>query len=309
MKLKVEVASRRLDSFLAERLGSGRTTARRLILDGLVTVDDATVIRPSTPLLPGMEVTVGDRPAPEPTVPGTPPRVVYGDDSIVVVDKPPGMVVHPAPGHSGSTLVDTLAGIGGEWSSQGGSERPGIVHRLDRGTSGLLVLARTDQAHESLSEQLRARTMGREYWALVDGGFEEERGRVDAPIGRDRQQRRRMAVSGDGRAAGTEFFVLERLPQHTALRLRLLSGRTHQIRVHLAYIGHPVLGDAVYGARGSTVARPALHAAMLHVRHPVDGREMVFCSPLPADLELLRQQLGGAPARTWPWSDIPGAVW
>ncbi len=237
------------------------------------------------------------------------PRLVYQDELIAVVDKPAGLVVHPAPGHRGKTLADIVREWGGPWSEVAGRERPGIVHRLDRGTSGLMVLARTDTAHVELSQQLRARTMGREYWALVRGHFREARGRIDAAVGRDPAQPRRMAVTGGGREAATEFFVLERFADQTSIRLRLLSGRTHQIRVHLAYIGRPLVGDGLYG-HGGDRSRPALHAAMLHLRHPGSGREMVFCSRLPADLEKLRLSLGGSPEATtaYPWSVSPGAM-
>jgi 23S rRNA pseudouridine1911/1915/1917 synthase len=308
-QIAVESASRRLDSYVAGQLHVGRAEARRLIEEGLVEVEEGSPVRPSMSLRPGMRLTVASRPA----VVGPPvtlvPRVVYDDDEIVVVDKPAGLVVHPAPGHRGPTLVDTLPAIGGRWSAQAGDERPGIVHRLDRGTSGLLVLARTDQAHQGLARQLRERTMGREYWAMVIGSFEEDRGRVDAPVGRDRQQPRRMAVSAEGRPAGTEFFVLERLAEHTTLRLRLLSGRTHQIRVHLAYIGHPLVGDGLYATASTGSGRPALHAAMLHLRHPGDGREMVFCSRLPTDLVEASHRLGGATPPVWPWEKIPEGIW
>ena len=308
--LQIAVADpcRRLDAFLAAELHVGRTEVRRLIEEGLVEVEGTPGTRPSMSLSPGMRVRVAPRPAPELPPPPLQPRVVYDDEAIVVVDKPAGLVVHPAPGHRGATLVDTLPAIGGRWSAQGGEARPGIVHRLDRGTSGLLVLARTDQAHQHLARQLRERTMGREYWAIVRGVLAEDRGRVDAPIGRDRQQPRRMAVSAEGRVAGTEFSVLERLPEHTCLRLRLLSGRTHQIRVHLAYIGHPVVDDDLYSTSSGGPGRPALHAAMLHLHHPVSGRELVFSSRLPEDLAATRHRLGGSGLPEWPWTVLDGAV-
>jgi 23S rRNA pseudouridine1911/1915/1917 synthase len=235
-------------------------------------------------------------------------RLVYQDEFLAVVDKPAGMVVHPGPGHREGTLAQVVRGWGGPWSLAGGEERAGIVHRLDRGTSGLLVLARSEEAHRALARQLRSRAMGREYWALAEGGFREDHGRVDAALGRDPKRPRRMAVGAGGREAVTEFSVLERLPKHTALRLRLLTGRTHQIRVHLAYIGRPITGDQLYGASGEEGSeRPALHAAMLHLVHPQDGRQMRFVSPLPADLEELRLQLGGPPGSraTWPWQPLP----
>lgn len=304
-ELTVAVSCRRLDSYLASALQLPRARARRMVEEGAVIVDGRAPVRPSLPLSAGMRIeVVAPAPASAPSV--LKPRVVYQDDAIVVIDKPAGLVVHPAPGHRGATLVDALPEIGGAWSSVGGDDRPGIVHRLDRGTSGLLVLARSDRAHERLARQLRERTMGREYWALASGGFEEDRGRVEAPIGRDRQRPRRMSVTADGRPAGTEFFVLERLPQHSCLRLRLWSGRTHQIRVHLAFIGHAVVDDALYSTSSAGLGRPALHAAMLHLRHPLTEKEMVFHSPLPSELVELRHRLGGEGAPVWPW-DEPGA--
>jgi len=299
----------RLDSFLAQELGRGRAHARQLILGGLVEVGGELAVRPSALVPRDVAVTVAPGPQADRLEQVAAPRVLFDDPHLVVVDKPAGVVVHPAPGHQGPTLVDSLGQIGGRWAARGGAERPGIVHRLDKGTSGLLVLARTDEAHEALSLQLRERTMGREYWAMVVGAFIEERGRVDAAVGRDPKRPRRMAVTAEGRSAATEFYVIERLPQHTALRLRLLSGRTHQIRVHLAYIGRPVVGDGLYSAHGGVATRPALHAAMLHLRHPVSGSEMVFCSPLPPDLRQLRSDLGAAGEAVWPWQETAGAIW
>ena len=195
------------------------------------------------------------------------------------------MVVHPAPGHPGGTLADGLRQRGTTWSQLGGEQRPGIVHRLDRDTSGLLVVAKTEVAHRSLSLQLQRRTLGRVYWALVHGSFREATGRIEAPIGRDPGHRQRMAVVDGGRPAITDFTVIQRLRRFTRLEVRLLSGRTHQIRVHVASIGHPIAGDPVYGRRGDTIAaRPALHAQRLSFLHPENGRRCDFESPLPPDL-------------------------
>jgi len=302
-------ADLRLDVFLAARLDEARAHAQRRVRAGLVSVGGQTVLRPSHPIRPGDLVSLSGEerpPAPEPT-PGA-LRLLYQDDFLAVVDKPAGMVVHPGPGHREGTLAQLVQAWGGPWSLAGGAERAGIVHRLDRGTSGLLVLARSEEAHQHLARQLRTRTMGREYWALVEGELREDHGRIEAAVGRDPKRPRRMGVGASGRQAVTEFSVLERLAQHTALRLRLLTGRTHQIRVHLAYIGRPIVGDSLYGASGREgFPRPALHAAFLHLIHPQDGREMVFVSPLPADLEALRLQLGATPESqvTWPWQALP----
>jgi 23S rRNA pseudouridine1911/1915/1917 synthase len=210
-------------------------------------------------------------------------RVVHQDDDLAVVDKPAGLVVHPAPSHSGPTLVDELAGILG-----GGAEpeRPGIVHRLDKGTSGLLVVARDDEAHAALQEAVRRRQVERLYLALAGGRLGSRTGTIDAPIGRAARQRHRMAVSGAAaRQARTHFEVIELLPRETYLEARLETGRTHQIRAHFAAIGHPLTGDTTYGGAGRYgLARQFLHAHRLGFRHPRTGEPLEFTSPLPADL-------------------------
>ncbi len=297
----------RLDAFLASSLGVSRQAAQRRLRLGLVRLEAGKALRASQLLHEGETVEVEEEPAPTLAELGPEPRVVYDDGELMVVDKPPGLAVHPAPGLSAPTLTDWLRTQPGPWSLAGGPERPGIVHRLDRGTSGLLALARTDKAHLGLSQQLRLRTMGREYWALAEGALTEGRGRIEAPVGRERARPGRMSVTSAGREAVTEFWVLERLPAHVVLRLRLLSGRTHQIRVHLAYIHHPVVGDTLYGGRQQEVPRPALHAASLHLRHPGTGQEMTFVSPLPGDLRSLRLSLGGPREPVWPWPPVAGA--
>jgi 23S rRNA pseudouridine1911/1915/1917 synthase len=209
--------------------------------------------------------------------------VAYEDDDLIVVDKPAGLVVHPAPGHSTGTLAQALAGRGGE------SFRPGIVHRLDRDTSGLLVVAKSEEVHRRLQEALRRRELQREYLALVDGRPDARSGTIDAPIGRDRATRTVMSTRTDKpREAVTHFAIERELPRTTLLRVRLLTGRTHQIRAHLAAIGYPVCGDPVYGGRtcGSRLGltRQFLHAANLLFKHPLTG-ELIKCeSKLPADL-------------------------
>ncbi len=211
-------------------------------------------------------------------------RMVHLDDHLAVVDKPAGLVVHPAPSHSGPTLVSELAEILG-----GGSEpeRPGIVHRLDKGTSGLLVVARDDETHAALQEQVREREVERVYLALAGGRLASRTGTIDAPIGRAARERHRMAVSGAAsRQARTHFTVLELLPRETYLEARLETGRTHQIRAHFSAIGHPLTGDGTYGGAGRYgLERQFLHAHRLSFRHPQSGERCGFASALPGDLE------------------------
>jgi 23S rRNA pseudouridine1911/1915/1917 synthase len=210
-------------------------------------------------------------------------RVVHLDDALAVVEKPAGLVVHSAPSHRGPTLVDELAEILGGGPDP---ERPGIVHRLDKGTSGLLVVARDDEAHAALQEQVRRRDIERVYLALAGGRLDSRTGTIDAPIGRASRQRHRMAVSGAAsREARTHFTVLELLPRDTYLEARLETGRTHQIRAHFAAIGHPLSGDETYGgAARYGLERQFLHAHRLAFDHPRSGERVSFSSPLPADL-------------------------
>jgi 23S rRNA pseudouridine1911/1915/1917 synthase len=214
-----------------------------------------------------------------------PLRVVYEDGDLVVIDKPPGMVVHPAPGHHSGTLVHALLGHGGNWSAAGGETRPGIVHRLDKGTSGLIVAARNDASHRALSAQLADRSLSRSYLAIVTGRVKDDAGELEGAIGRHPRERKRMAVVAGGRFARTRYEVVERKRSHTLLRCDLDTGRTHQIRVHLAAFGHPVAGDADYGARDPRAGRPMLHAWKLRLRHPRDGRQLTFEARPPADFE------------------------
>lgn len=211
------------------------------------------------------------------------PEIVYLDDELAVVDKPAGLVVHPAPSHRGPTLVDMLAEILGGGADP---ERPGIVHRLDKGTSGLLVVARTDEAHAALQAQVRHREVERAYLALAEGRIASRTGTIDAPIGRARRDRQRMAVAGAAsRQARTHFSVLELLRAETYLEARLETGRTHQIRAHFGAIGHPLVGDTTYGGRTAYgLERQFLHAHRLAFDHPGSGERLAFSSELPADL-------------------------
>jgi 23S rRNA pseudouridine1911/1915/1917 synthase len=273
----------RLDQFLADPLGS-RAGAQRAIDAGRVRVDGQR--RPKRHLLHGGE-TVEVKPAPAPTAPAedhpAPFTIRWEDEHLLVVDKPAGVVVHPARGHDSGTLAQALAGKGA-----GGEDpwRAGIVHRLDRDTSGLLVVAKSDEVHRKLKALLAARRLRREYAALVDGHPPSASGTVDAPIGRHRQNRVLMSIDSEApREARTHFEVERWLPSSALLRVVLETGRTHQIRVHMAAIGHPVSGDPLYGAAGRYgLERQFLHAQRLIFAHPVTGEEVDVGSDLPDDL-------------------------
>jgi 23S rRNA pseudouridine1911/1915/1917 synthase len=230
----------------------------------------------------GEEVLVDQTRETPPPGPAPELRVAYEDDHLLVVDKPAGVVVHPAAGHSSGTLVQALAGQ----TAGGDPERPGIVHRLDRDTSGLMVVARTEQAYNGLRALVKRRGLQREYVALVRGRPRSRTGRIEAPIGRDRRNPTRRSLDSDTpKDAVTHFEVVELLPAHALLRVRLETGRTHQIRVHLAAIGLPVAGDPVYGAPEPGLRRQFLHAARLAFIHPVTVAAIDVASPLPADLD------------------------
>jgi 23S rRNA pseudouridine1911/1915/1917 synthase len=277
-------AGLRLDAFLAARgAASSRAAAQRLIERGAVAVDGQA--RPKNHRIgEGEHVTV-EAPAEQPDAPSAEPvafEIVHEDEHLLVVDKPAGVVTHPAPGHHGPTLAEALSSL-----AAGGAhpERAGIVHRLDRDTSGLLVVARSDEAHAALQRMMKAREITREYVGLVEGHPDAESGTIDAPIGRDRANRTVMSTRTDrARRAVTHFEVLERLPRTTLLRLRLETGRTHQIRAHLAAIDHPVVGDPQYGGRESGrrlgLERQFLHASKLMFSHPFSG-EMLACESKP----------------------------
>jgi 23S rRNA pseudouridine1911/1915/1917 synthase len=218
--------------------------------------------------------------------------VPYEDGDLLVVNKPAGLTVHPAPGHPRGTLVNAVLARVPDLSSGGGGLRPGIVHRLDKDTSGLMVVAKSDDAYRKLTTQLRARTIVREYLAIVGGAVLNSTGVIDAPIGRHRTHRTRMAVVLRGRPAVTRYRVRERFAEATLLECRLETGRTHQIRVHLEHIGHPVLGDPVYGrTRVPEMNRQALHAARLEFVHPRTGKLLAFAAPLPDDMVALLRRL------------------
>ena len=289
----------RLDKFVATELRElSRSYVQQLIAGGLVRVDGV-ARRSSFPLLGGMVVEVEVPPrAVEPLVPeAIPLDVVYEDADLVVVNKAAGMVVHPAPGHASGTFVNALLAHAPEMLING-TNRPGIVHRLDKDTSGLIVAAKTDRARNSLVAQWNERTVQKGYVTLVDGQVEPNEGTIDAPIARDRDQRQRMAVIANGKPAVTHFTVRERFARATLLDVEIETGRTHQIRVHMAFIGHPVVGDQVYNRSvGRTrrlpkgrVRRQFLHAARLGFRLP-DRQAVSFEAPLPPDLEVVLAEL------------------
>ncbi|HEY8760189.1 MAG TPA: RluA family pseudouridine synthase [Candidatus Dormibacteraeota bacterium] len=277
-------AGPRLDRYLADNVtGLTRTAAGRLARDGHVRVNGKPA-RPADPLRRD-DVVEFERAAPIATRPqpeAIPIEVLYEDADLVVVVKPAGMVSHPAAGHPTGTLVHALLGLGGSWSSAGGEARPGLVHRLDKDTSGLLVAARNDAAHQALSAQLADRTMSRTYQAIAVGRVVGPAGVLEGDIGRHPRDRKRMAVVANGRSARTRYEVLESLRGHTLLRCDLETGRTHQIRVHLAAFGHPIAGDRVYGG-GWAAPRPMLHAWRLKLRHPRTGEAMSFEAAPPGD--------------------------
>jgi 23S rRNA pseudouridine1911/1915/1917 synthase len=289
----------RVDRVVAFLTGLPRRAVADLVAAGGVRVAGATVETRARRVTEGevLEVDVpptpDDRPVADASV-DVP--VVYVDEHVIVVDKPAGLVVHPGAGQPGGTLVHGLLHRFPDLAEVGEATRPGIVHRLDKGTSGLMVVARTPAALADLTAQLKARTVERRYLALVLGEVAEGTGIVDAPVGRSARQPTRMAVTTRGRPARTRYEVLERYTEPvpaTLLECRLETGRTHQVRVHLAAIGHPVAGDTRYG-RGQALAmnRPFLHAHSLTFDHPDDGTRRHFESPLPADLERIRERLG-----------------
>ncbi|MCQ2436905.1 MAG: RluA family pseudouridine synthase [Clostridia bacterium] len=271
----------RLDILVAEAADVTRSRAESLIKDGRVTVNGSTATKA------GLKIKAGDKllitvPAPVSSAVEAEDidiPVIYQDDDVAVVYKPSGMVVHPAAGNESGTLVNGLLNKLDNLSGIGGEIRPGIVHRIDKDTSGLLLIAKNDKAHVSLSDQIREHTVGRVYRAIVIGHFKEESGFVDAPIGRHPTDRKKMAIVRGGREARTDWRVLEELKGATLVECRLTTGRTHQIRVHMASIGHPVLGDPVYGPKKSPYnvsGGQLLHAARIAFDHPVTGERHTF---------------------------------
>lgn len=294
-----EQAGDRLDRFLVTILGNvSRTAAQQLIADGAVLVNNKPG-KPGTPLREGDTVqvlwTAPAAPASHVKPRALPLDIVYEDADLLMINKAAGMVVHPAPGHYDDTLVNALVAQYPELKAQEGDLRPGIVHRLDRDTSGLLMVAKNARAQAALIEQMKQHTIEKRYIALVEGVVSLEKGSIDAPIGRDPRHRQQMAItSADSREARTHFKVLQRFGHHTLLLLQLETGRTHQIRVHLKAIGHPVVGDPVYGSgrvwKGIDLQRQFLHAYQLRFTHPTSGKVVEFEAPFPQDLQAILDQ-------------------
>jgi 23S rRNA pseudouridine1911/1915/1917 synthase len=293
-------AAQRADRFVADTTGLSRSYVQKLISGGHLTATGVP-LKANVIVQPGTELRLVV-PPPERldavAEPDIPVDVVYEDDDLLIVNKPAGLVVHPAPGHAGGTLVNALLGRadGEEYGGIAGVQRPGIVHRLDRDTSGLLMVARNDAAQASLMAQLKARRVKKTYLALAAGNVGAAVGRIEAPIGRDPRHRTRMAVVPDGRASVTGYRVRERFDGWTLLELDLVTGRTHQIRVHLDAIGHPVAGDPVYGTGTSRrgpdgLKRLFLHAWRLELAAPSDGHLIRATAPLPDELEAVLERL------------------
>lgn len=288
-------AGERLDKAISIRVPDlSRTFAQRLIKDGAVTVNG----RPSKPSYRAQMgdeifVRIPDR-TPKTVLPeDIPLDIIHEDDVLLVVNKPAGMVVHPALGHPGGTLVNAVLAHCPQIAGVGPPDRAGIVHRLDKDTSGLILIAKDEATRAALQLQFKRREVAKTYLALVEDQVQPQEGIVDAPVGRDRQQRKRMAVVQRGRQARTQYHAIEYFPSHTLLEVHPRTGRTHQVRVHLAWLGYPVVGDSIYGRRRQQLlkSRHFLHAAQLRFTHPATGEEVEFEAPLPPELSAVLNQL------------------
>ena len=294
--LVVDKPGTRLDKYVSEQYPElSRTQTQKLIGDGYIKVNDRVAKA-------GLKLDVGDRltislppPVPSSLLPeAIPLNIIYENDDLLVLDKPAGLAVHPAPGHPSHTLVNAILSHLSSLPDTGNSLRPGIVHRLDKDTSGLMLVAKNSAAHLNLANQFKARSVVKAYLVLVRGHLTPEDGIIEAPIGRDRSHRERMAVVAEdkGREARTEYHVVNYIGNYTLLEVRPETGRTHQIRVHLAAIGYPVVGDAVYGVKSPHLSRQFVHASRLGFRLPSTGEYVEFTSELPADLEQALKDIG-----------------
>ena len=284
----------RLDKYVGEKCPQlSRTYAQRLITDGHITVNDRAA-------KPSLRLSIGDRL--RVVIPPTPPsslspeaiplNIVYEDDDFLVVDKPAGLVVHPAPGHLSHTLINAVLSHFPNLADVSDSLRPGVVHRLDKDTSGVMLVAKNRTAQLNLSDQFKAHSVVKAYLVLVKGQLTPEQGVIEAPMGRDPRNRKRMAVVAEGREARTEYRVIRYIGNHTLLEVMPETGRTHQIRVHLAAIGYPVVGDKVYGVKSPYLSRQFMHASRLGFKHPSTGEYVEFTSELPQDLEPALKDIG-----------------
>ena len=302
LSFEAEEPGGRLDVILAEEADElSRTRWQRLIKAGGVLVDGEVITKPAHDLLGG-EFIKATIPAPAPShlePEAIPLDILFENERIVVINKPPDMVVHPGAGHKSGTLVQAVLAHAPDIQGVGGQRRPGLVHRLDKGTSGVIVLAKDDQAHLALQEQFKQRVVKKEYLALVDGQPPTKSGKIEAAIGRDPNHRKRMAIvtDGSGRQATTIFHTEQRMRQHTLLKILPESGRTHQIRVHLAFLGCPVVGDRVYGRRQPSleISRQLLHAYQLELVLPGQQEHSTFRAPLPMDFAEGLREIGGDP--------------
>lgn len=294
LTVATEEKGSRLDAFVAKSLEDiSRARVQKLLDEGRLTVDGA-VKKANYRLNGGEEIRLEIPPAvsAEALPEDIPLDILYEDSDIIVINKARGMAVHPSPGIYSGTLVNALLYHCKDLSGIGGVERPGIVHRLDKDTSGVMVAAKNDNAHASLSKQIGEKSASRVYCAIVRGSINEEAGVIKGAIGRDEKDRQKMAVRADGKPAVTHFRVMERIGDYTITECRLETGRTHQIRVHLAHIGYPVFGDPKYGSRKKTpfdgiIEGQALHSRQMTLVHPVTGEEMTFTAPMPKDMEKL----------------------
>jgi len=300
LTLTAEAVGERLDKIIAAELPElSRTQVQRLMEDGLVALEGKVVTKAGQRLERRATVEVRlPPPAPAGALPeAIPLDIIFENDDVLVIDKPAGMVVHPAAGHGQGTLVNAVLGRAPGLEGVGDAQRPGIVHRLDKDTSGLIVVAKNDAAHRELQRQFKDREVEKVYLALLDGRPPTDAGRVEAAIGRDVRDRKRMAVVPErrGRPAVTEYRVLEKFAEHTFVEARLLTGRTHQLRLHFAYLKCPVAGDTVYGRRTPSLPldRQFLHAARLTLKLPGTGKARIFSAPLPEDLARALQLLRG----------------
>lgn len=287
-----QISGLRLDKVASEQSRLSRARIQNLIKEGHVTVNGERA-------KPGYKLQEGDRvdivvppPTPADLAPEPIPlAIVYQDDDLIVVDKPPGLTVHPAPGHPSHTLVNAILAHCPDLPGIGVSSRPGIIHRLDKDTSGLIIVAKNDAAQTSLAAQMKARTIIKRYLVLVKGKLTPERGAIEGPVGRDPRNRQRMAVVSTGRPSRTSYRVLQQWDKFTLVEATLETGRTHQIRVHFAAIGFPVMGDATYGFKNPDLKRQFVHACYVKFRHPRTGEWLELDSPLPDDLKKALEKL------------------